>query len=53
MPKSVSCLIFKTLLFILFPISIYVFRRGTPCIARQSAVENCRLASRRFKEKNW
>jgi len=24
--------IFKTLLFILFPISIDVFRRGTPCI---------------------
>jgi len=32
MPTSVSCLIFKTLLFILFPISIDVFRRGTPCI---------------------
>jgi len=29
---SVSCQIFKTLLFILFSISIDVFRRGTPCI---------------------
>jgi len=33
MPTSVSYQIFKTLLFILFPISIEFFRRGTPCIS--------------------
>jgi len=52
MPTSVSCQIFKTLLFILFPISIDVLRRGTPCIYSNRSARICFSSSKLTNKKN-